>query len=167
MPSPSRQLGVTLIELLFTLGLLALLAGLAAPGFRATIKATALRSSGFELMAGLQQIRANSILEGRAGVLCPVDAHGACLPAGSTGSAWRSFLEDGSARREVGGQSLPAGLEVRASRSPLRFWPGTRAASTGTLTICDRDGIVEPRAVVVSQNGRARFVDASSEACAS
>jgi type IV fimbrial biogenesis protein FimT len=165
MHPPRRQLGVTLIELLFTLALLALLAGLAVPGFRATMKASALRASGFELMAGLQQIRANSILEGRAGVLCPVDASGACLPAGGAGSAWRSFLEDGTARRDVGGQRLPPGLELRASRSPLRFWPGTRAASTGTLTICDRQGISEPRAIVLSQNGRARFATVALGTC--
>lgn len=161
------QLGVTLIELMFSLALLAVLAGLAAPGFQATAKASALRAANFELMAGLQQIRASSILEGRPGLLCPVDAAGTCLPAGSAGTAWRSFVEDGSARREVGSQSLPAGLELRATRSPLRFWPGTRAASTGTLTICDTRGFGEPRAIVLSQSGRARFAEAPAGVCAS
>lgn len=165
-PSP-RQLGVTLIELLFTLGLLALLAGLAAPGFQATSRAAAVRAASFELLAGVQQIRANTILEGRPGLLCLVDAGGACLAAGGAGSGWRSFLEAGSTRRDLGGQTLPPGLELRASRSPLRFWPGTRSASTGTLTICDRQGIVEPRAIVLSQSGRARLSTAAADACSS
>jgi type IV fimbrial biogenesis protein FimT len=167
MHGNSRQPGVTLIELLFTLALLALLAGLAAPGFKASTRAAALRATSFELLAGLQQVRANSILEGRPGLLCPVDASGTCLPAGSGGSGWRSFLESGSASRHLGGQSLPPGVELRASRSPLRFWPGTRAASTGTLTICDRQGVAEPRAIVLSQNGRARLASANADTCRS
>lgn len=161
----ARQLGVTLIELLFTLALLALLAGLATPGFRATTKSSALRAASFELMAGLQQIRASSVMEGRPALLCPVDASGSCLPAGVAGSEWRSYIEDGAARLERGRQTLPAGLELRASRSPLRFWPGTRAASTGTLTICDAQDIGAPRAIVLSQTGRARFAAASFGAC--
>ena len=167
MHRPTLQLGVTLIELMFTLALLALLASLAVPGFQATVRASALRSASFELMAGLQQIRASSILEGRPGQLCAADASGTCLPAGSAGSAWRSFLGDGAARREVGIQTLPTGLEIRATRSPLRFWPGTRAASTGTLTICDARRLGEPRAIVLSSNGRARFAAAASGACGS
>jgi type IV fimbrial biogenesis protein FimT len=165
MHRSALQLGVTLIELLFTLTLLALLAGLAVPGFHSASRATALRAASFELMAGLQQIRANSILEGRPGVLCPVDAGGNCLPANGTGTAWRSFLEEGAAPRDVSSHTLPTGVQVRASRSPLRFWPGTRSASTGTLTICDAQGTGEPRSIVVSQSGRARFAATPSGVC--
>ncbi len=157
--------GVTLIELLFSLGLLALLAGLAAPGFRASLRAAAVRSATFELAVGVQQIRADSILESRPAVLCAADSAGNCLAAGSDGAGWRAFLEDGPLRRELGGRSLPSGVVLRATRSPVRFWPASFAASAGTLTICDAQGIAPPRAIVISATGRARQAPGSREAC--
>ena len=163
----SRQAirGVTLIELLFSLGLLALLAGLATPGFRASLRASAVRSATFELAVGLQQVRADSILESRPALLCPTDSSGNCLAPGSDAAGWRAFLEDGPVRRDLGGGSLPSGVVLRATRSPVRFWPASFAASAGTLTICDAQGLAPARAIVVSQAGRARLANVASDAC--
>lgn len=162
-----RNRGLTLVELLFTLGLLALLAGLAAPGFRASLRAGAVRSATFELAVGLQQIRADAILESRPALLCPTDASGNCLVAGAEGVGWRAFLEDGAVRRDLGGRSLPAGVRLRATRSPVRFWPASFAASAGTLTICDAQSVASPRALVISATGRARQDIGTVEDCAS
>ena len=158
-------MGVTLIELLFSLGLLALLAGLAAPGFRQGLRAAAVRSATFELALGLQQIRANSILESRTGLLCPADSSGNCLASGAEASGWRAFLEDGAIRRPMGGQNLPRGVYLRATRSPIRFWPSSYSASAGTLTICDVQGIAPPRSLVLSAGGRARLSAADAGSC--
>jgi type IV fimbrial biogenesis protein FimT len=168
-----KYLGVTLIELLFSMGLLALLAGLAVPGFRLSLRAAAVRSATFELLVGLQQARANSILESRPGQLCPTDSAGHCLAAGAPAEAWRSFLEldrsaageSGAGHQPLGGQALPRGVVIRATRSPIRFWPTAHAASTGTLTICDRRNEVPPRAIVISQSGRPRLSAGSPEDC--
>jgi type IV fimbrial biogenesis protein FimT len=160
-------MGVTLIELLFSIGLVALLAGLAAPGFRSGLRASAVRSATFELAVGLQHIRAYSITDARPGLLCPSDSAGNCLSSGSDATGWRVFLEEGSTRRELGGQSLPSGVFLRATRSPIRFWPSSYAASAGTLTICDAQRVAPPRAIVVSAGGRARLEMASREACES
>jgi type IV fimbrial biogenesis protein FimT len=158
-------MGVTLIELVFSLALLAVLAGLAAPGFRSSLRVSAVRSASFELLAGLQQARAVSILQSRPGLLCPADASGSCLPEGVAAPGWRSFLESGAHRETLGGQGLPRGVLLRASRSPIRFWPSSFAASTGTLTICDAQGLAPARAIVVSQAGRARLANVASDAC--
>jgi type IV fimbrial biogenesis protein FimT len=160
-PMKSRHVsGVTLLELLAGLAIVSVLAGMAAPGFLASLRAAAVRSAAYELMADLQQTRANSILESRPGVLCPSEGAG-CLGANVPARGWQSFLEVGGrpvgARRTV----LPAGVSVRASRAPLRFWPASLAASPATLTICDERGVAPARAIVISQSGRARFADAA------
>lgn len=165
MRSRQASRGVTLIELLFSFGLLALLAGLAAPGFRAGLRASAVRSATFELAVGLQQIRADSILESRPALLCATDSSGNCLAAGADAAGWRAFLEDGSVRRDLGGRTLPSGVVLRATRSPVRFWPASFAASAGTLTICDAQGVAAPRAIVISATGRARQDAGTAEAC--
>jgi type IV fimbrial biogenesis protein FimT len=162
-----RSPGITLLELLFCIGLLAVLAGLAVPGFRESQRAAAVRSATFELAVGVQQLRATSILESRAGLLCPTDSTGNCLDAGAVATGWRSFLEADSGRALLATRDLPRGVVLRSTRSPLRFWPSSFAASTGTLTICDQSGLAPPRAIVLSAAGRARMDLAPAEACAS
>jgi Tfp pilus assembly protein FimT len=158
--------GLTLPELCLGIALLALLAGMSVPGFRASQRNSAVRAATFDLLAGLQQIRAGSILEARPGTFCVTDAGGACVGAVRVGTAWASFLESGAVRDPQAGQILPPGIEVRATRSPLRFWPDSLSASTGTLTICDTQGLASPRAIVISQGGRARLDVPSRTACA-
>ena len=165
MASHHAHRGVTLLELLLCLGLLALLAGLAAPGFQASLRASAVRAATFEVAVGVQRTRADSILSARPGLLCPADSAGNCLAAGSRASGWRAFLEDGPARVQLGGQGLPRGITLLATRSPIRFWPASFAASAGTLTICDERGIAPARAIVISATGRARLEQAAPGAC--
>jgi Tfp pilus assembly protein FimT len=154
---------VTLIELCFGLALVAVLVGMAAPDFRASLRAAAVRAATFELLARLQQARGNSILQARPAELCPSDAAGACLPSYAPSSYWRTSVQADTRPAPV--QVLPAGVRVRASRSPLRFWPDAQSASTGTLTICDTQGIAAPRAIVLSLSGRPRLAVATVENC--
>jgi type IV fimbrial biogenesis protein FimT len=157
--------GVTLVELCFAMSIVALLAGLAAPGFRGTLRATAVRAGSYELLAGLQQTRGRSIVRSQPGILCPSDAAGHCLPAAQASPFWRASLETAAGPVELERHDLPAGVVVRASRSPLKFWPDSLAASTGTLTICDLQKIAAPRAIVVNVSGRARLESAGAGAC--
>lgn len=158
------------MELCLALAILALVAGLAAPGFQASLRAAAVRAATFEVLAGLQRVRASAIVESRPGSFCPADARGDCLPVRAPGNAWRITLDEAAAGADGGvdlslRQPLPRGVQLRATRSPLRFWPTSHAASTGTLTICDVRGIAAPRAIVISQTGRARLTGAAAGAC--
>lgn len=157
--------GVTLLELCFGLALVAVLAGLAAPGFHASLRAGAIRTAAYELMAGVQQTRANSIVESRPGVLCASDPAGRCLPADAPAYAWSSFLEAGGQPLDLTAHALPRGVVLRATRAPIRFWPSALAASTATLTICDERGFARARAIVISQSGRARFAAPANAEC--
>jgi type IV fimbrial biogenesis protein FimT len=157
--------GVTLVELCFGMAIVAILAGLAAPGFRTTLRVAAVRAATYELLAGLQQARGRSILEARPGILCPSDAAGNCLPSSAASSFWRASTETGSGPVDAELHELPSGVVVRASRAPLRFWPDALAASTATLTICDVQRVAPPRAIVLSLSGRARLSSAAVTAC--
>lgn len=157
--------GVTLIEMLFGIAVVAILSGLAAPGFQQSLRASAVRVGTYELLAGLQQTRGSSILEARPGLLCPCDAAGNCLPAASASAFWRWSTDSGGRPADLEPRALPEGVVVRTSRSPIRFWPNALNASTATLTICDLRGVAPPRAIVVSVSGRARVTAAAETAC--
>jgi type IV fimbrial biogenesis protein FimT len=161
----SSSRGVTLTELCFALAIVAVLAGLAAPGFRGAMRSAAVRAGTYELLAGVQQTRGRSIVQSIPGILCPSDAAGNCLPAAQPASYWRASLEPAAGPAGVELHGLPVGVVLRASRAPLRFWPDSLAASTGTLTICDEQRVAPPRAIVVSVSGRARLEPAPATAC--
>lgn len=163
--------GITLIELCMALAIASLLAGLAAPGLRESLRDSAIRSAAYDLMAAIQQVRSSSIVEARPGFLCLTAATDACTPsANDRSTGWRTYLQSGGrpsgAAETVPGtqgmalasRQLPAGLSLRATRDPLRFLPGALAASTGTLTICDDARLVPARKIIISNTGRARLV---------
>jgi type IV fimbrial biogenesis protein FimT len=157
--------GVTLVELLFGMAIVAILAGLAAPGFHQSLRASAIRAATYELLAGLQHTRGSAILETRPGMLCPSDAAGNCLPAATAGAFWRWSIEAPGRLPDVGARALPEGIVARASRSPIRFSPNARSASNATLTICDLQGVAPPRAIIVNVSGRPRVSAAAEAAC--
>jgi type IV fimbrial biogenesis protein FimT len=165
MDMNNRRRGMTLIELCFGLAIVAVIAGLAAPGFRSSLRAAAVRSATFDLMAGLQQSRGNAILEARPLDLCPSDVAGNCLAAGVPTPYWRASLETAPGPLLRASRALPPGIVVRATRSPLRFSPDALGASTGTLTICDLQRVAPPRAIVLSLSGRARLASAPAGDC--
>jgi type IV fimbrial biogenesis protein FimT len=157
--------GVTLLEMLFSLMVVAILAGLAVPGFHQALRTTAVRAATYEILAGLQQTRGRSILESKPGLLCPSDAAGHCLPAATPASFWGWATEAAGRASTLEANALPTGVVARASRSPVRFWPHGLNASPATLTICDLQGVAPPRAIVVSVTGRARIATALDSAC--
>src|SRR4029079_14023103 len=113
---PMRKIsGVTLIELLFGVAVVAILAGLAAPGFRQSLRSTAVRVATYELLAGLQETRASAILEAKPGLLCPRCWGGNRVPAATPGAFWRWSPESADGPRVQASQALPEGVLARAS----------------------------------------------------
>ena len=125
----------------------------------------ALAALTFELLAGIQQTRGNAILRAKPAQLCPSDEAGNCRGAYAPSLHWSTSFDADPGAALPESHSLPAGVMVRSSRSPLRFWPDALGASTGTLTICDTYGVASPRAIVLSLSGRARVASAAPGAC--
>jgi type IV fimbrial biogenesis protein FimT len=165
LPKSGTSRGFSLLELCVGLALVALLTGIAAPSFRVGLRNAAVRTAAYELMTGLQQARATAIVESRPGVFCIADAAGNCRGSAGAAASWRAFLEVDGAARTIAAGDLPAGVTLRGTRASIRFSSRALAASAATLTICDSQGVALPRAIVISQNARARFAAATTAAC--
>ena len=120
----------------------------------------------YELLAGVQQTRASAIVEVAPGVLVPDRMRrGHCLAVAAPANAWSAFLEGGGRAGLVRASPAAPAIALRSSRSPCVSGPTPSPPAPATLTICDEHGVAVPRAIVISQSGRARLRAAPPADC--
>lgn len=165
--------GFTLVELLVSIAVAAILATLAAPSFR-ELAADARRNRELQsLVQTLELARAEALARGVPASICASADGRACRGAQDWSDGWLAFA-DARAPRGARTPDEPVlavgagadGIALRANRAVLEFQPVATAASTATLTACDWRGARAARAVVVSRSGRIRVSarDADGEA---
>lgn len=169
------QRGFTMIELLVTLAVAAVLMSLAVPGFAALARSFGLSSAANELLSALYMARSAAVLRGLPVAVCLTSDDSTCVTTpGQAATGWLVFVADSGAaaasRPAVVGEvlsrfRLSGRLAVSASRPTVTFWPVARAGTTGTFDLCDVGGAGAGRSIVVSQTGRPR-VSAEAASCA-
>lgn len=108
---PARQRGFTVVELMVTIAILAILMALAVPSFTALIRSNRLTSTANELVAALQLTRSEAVRLNGGVSLCRSDNGKACAAGGN----WTGFLvvaRDGTVLRT---STLRADLIVRSN----------------------------------------------------
>jgi type IV fimbrial biogenesis protein FimT len=164
LPRPQAS-GVTLLELLIAVGVVAVLAAVAIPQVRSAREAmrsgvaqAAFRDS---LLVGVRR----AAVHGSEVVLCPALAHG-CLPTNVWTRGWIVFADgDGDRVRDLGEPVLkrvPAaggGVRIRSSagRTRIVLQPnGGNSGSNATFTFCDARGPEKAVSLVLANDGRLR-----------
>lgn len=139
--------GFTLIELMVTVAIMAVIAGIAAPSFTNLIRSNRLTSSSNELVAALQAARMAAISRRATTTVCPSTDGSSC--AASIGNRWIVYSTKNGTVTPLRDVTVSTGVTVKASTNlsaasnKLTFTPnGFSAAGTntsGTVSVCAPD----------------------------
>lgn len=100
---PARQAGVTLLELIVTIAVAAILLALAVPSFTSVINGNRITAAANELMAGIQSARMEAIRRNARVVLCRSDNGLTCKTGGGDWQGWISFVDTDANNTPDGG----------------------------------------------------------------
>lgn len=156
--------GFSLYELLLTLSLIAVLAGLALPSFGAIAARSRMSAEINALFHAVHLARKESIMRRRTVSICAAAGGSACSGSRDWTTGWIMFENldgDGPPQRDSGEPLLqvhqpnPA-VRITANRSSFTLRATQRRATNGTIVVCDEAGRTAPRALVISYTGRPR-----------
>jgi type IV fimbrial biogenesis protein FimT len=169
--SHNRQHGFSLLELMITLGIVAILATVAIPSFDTMMKNTRRRQSVDNFWHAIFLARNEAIKRNSVVVLCKSRDGTQCdNRPGNWAHGWLVFenvdhdepaqidadepiLRMYNAVEQISVISNPTS---EAGRQTFTFRPVAQGGVTGTVVFCDARGSSEARAIIISQTGRPR-----------
>lgn len=165
-----RQHGVTLIEQIMVLIIVAVLLGMAIPSMKQLLSRNQLQVAQTDFIAALKHARATAVTTGKHTLFCPTRDGNSCSAETRWDNGWllghdadRNNQPDHGALYT--GAGYADGLIVRSSsgRRFVRFQPdGSASGSNITLLFCQRSKPQHTLSVVVSNMGRVRGAPASA-----
>ncbi|MEP7041689.1 MAG: GspH/FimT family pseudopilin [Dokdonella sp.] len=169
--------GFTLVELLMTLSILAVLLALGVPAYGKLIGHTQGHSAGSMLQASLNAARIAAVSRTAHVVACPSEDQLTCSHTTQWHHGWLLFADadhdgersDDETLLQVT-QAQPNGVAIvtTTGRPHVVFKPDGRADGNNlTLTVCDRvAGAADATSLIINMAGRVRSSKASLEAAA-
>lgn len=165
----NKENGFTLVELMITIALFAILAAFAAPSFRTVIQNNRITTQLNDLVGSLQLARSEAVKRGQPVSLCKSADGAACNGGGNWNQGWIVFLDvdgDGALDGADGDTILNVGAQLNGNNTlvgsanvanVIRFNPRGFAPNTnGTLALCDDRGNSQAKGVAIANTGRIR-----------
>ena len=160
-----RQAGFSLLESVISLMLAISVFTMVTPAFSRLNKSTLLESHAELLLSHLTFAREMSAMSGKRIQLCPRGDSGGCGEHRDWSKGWLLFVDSDLNRRFDGSDEVLKShrlgltntvLHFRKRPNYIYFKPSGSAWPNGTFRFCDKTGLVEGSAVIVSMSGRPR-----------
>lgn len=159
----SHQRGFTLVELMVTIAVLAVLLGIAVPSFTESTLGSKLRTQANDLVAGALLARSEAIKRNQAVTLCASSDGATCT--GTWASGWIVRTTGGAVLQAHG--AAPSGFLINSSVTSFVFQPSGVGSTSATLTVCRAAPSVgsQERVVDISPTGRTTVSKTSAGSC--
>lgn len=160
----ARRRGYTLLELLITTLVLALLSAIAIPSLSASLARQRQRAEIDALFHAVHVARKESIMRRKAVSICPSNDATTCGDDARWSSGWLMFENtdrDSPPRIDPGEvllqhHAVDPEMAIHANRRGFTLRATYLRATNGTIVVCDRQGRIAARALVISYSGRPR-----------
>lgn len=156
--------GFTLIELMTTITVMAVLLMVAVPAFDGVRLSTRLNSYANSLVAASQLARSEAIKRNATVTLCSSANGTTCTSDGKWEAGWIVLSNTTLIRAQPAAAS---GYLIRGSATPLSFDATGLGVNQATLTICRKDPTVgtQERVVKISPTGRNSITNTATGSC--
>jgi type IV fimbrial biogenesis protein FimT len=172
--SASGQIGFTLIELMVTLAVAAIVLTTAVPGFRQVIQNNKVATDINAFVSALHLARSESVKRGKQVTVCKSNDSASCAAANGWEQGWIVFVDTNNSESVDTGEELlrvysglDAGTTLRGNSTvddAVAFQP-SGFADAGSIILCDSrvktfssdKGFA--RVVIISTRGRVRLVN--------
>jgi type IV fimbrial biogenesis protein FimT len=157
--------GFTVLELLVTLSIAAILLAAGAPSLQQFTQRQHMKAAVGSLHNDLLLARSEAVFRTLEVVACPGEPAGGCTGASDWSRGWIVFADENGDRQRQSSESLLRhgqwfeGMRISSSsgRSSVRFFPdGSAPASNGSIAFCGGGGASQAWRLVVSNVGRIR-----------
>ncbi|TLY52098.1 MAG: prepilin-type N-terminal cleavage/methylation domain-containing protein [Gammaproteobacteria bacterium] len=159
----TKQSGLTLVETMFAVAIVAMLAGFASSSVSAAVQAAHSSSGLSSLIAALTRARSSAANLAVDVVLCPSRDGASCSAGDHWESGWIAFAATHSGSDRTSDEPIllrqqalapKVHLVTSAGRTRIRFQPsGGNAGSNATFTLCDGRGSTKATAYAMANNG--------------
>ena len=165
-PRRDRQHGLTLTELLISLGITSLLAATAVEHLPRFLQSTRMAGDVNRFLTALHLARTEAVKRRRHLVLCPAASGDICAGRADWEDGWLLFASDNNREREpdedliIHEAPLSTGISMRSGgyRKRIVYQPdGSSGGSNSSFTFCDRRRLASPRVICLSNTGRPRL----------
>lgn len=166
----ARAAGVTLLELMITLAILAILSTIAVPSFSNLHQDNSRTVAVNGFVHALYLARSEAIKRGHVVSLCKSADGATCNRDLAWNDGWMVFDNldrDEPPQRDpqeavlLVHEAWPGG-RITSNRASYSFRPHAQAVVNGTLVFCDNRGSAHARAIIISATGRPRIAQRDS-----
>lgn len=174
-PLATRQYGFTLIELVITVAIVGILAGVVAPSFSSFVQEKRLNAQMNNLIASVHMARAEASTRRTIVTMC-ASTNGATCNSTAWENGWIIFTDENNSGNAVmdGTDELIRFQEALEGNTTIRelgfSFPSngqiifknngfmlSNAPDSGTLTLCDDRGVDDARAIIINISGTSRL----------